>query len=182
MEAYWNFAKKYYKNDPMRSDGHRVSLRSALNLMVNLFGETPVSEFGPLKLTVVRDEMIKPKTILAKRRIVDSATGTSKTEMVRVERLGWTRGYAKAQLMRLKCMFAWGVARELLRSTAMPQDKERCAWRFFLKLFSTDVRPLTQSGEAVASQNLTFLTLPVFPPTVMPSMFLVGWSIPSDLR
>jgi integrase len=114
VAAYWNFAKEYYKNDPMRSDGHRVSIRGALDLIVLLFGETPVSEFGPLKFAVVLAEMIKPRKVQAKRRVVDLETGTSDVKTVQIERPGWTRGYANSQLKRLKRMFAWGVTRELL--------------------------------------------------------------------
>jgi len=114
VDAYWNFAKEYYKAAPHRSDGHLASLKGALGILVRLFGETAVNQFGPLKLTVVRDEMAKPRRVQAKRRRIDPVTGSKEMAIVEVERSGWTRGYINDQLKRLKRLFAWGVSRELI--------------------------------------------------------------------
>jgi hypothetical protein len=63
VDAYWDLAKAYYKAGPDRFEGYLASLRGALGILVRLFGETLVGQFGPLKLTVVRDEMAKPRFV-----------------------------------------------------------------------------------------------------------------------
>ncbi len=114
VDAYWEDAKVYYKGDPLKSNGHLHSLRGAVRLLVRLYGDLPLSQFGPLKFAMVRDQMIEPKLDKARRRVVDPVTGGITTAFVEIQRPGWARGYINSQVKRLKRMFAWGVARELV--------------------------------------------------------------------
>ena len=83
---YLEHARSYYvKNGKQTSEVYNVRL--ALRPLVKLFGQTRISDFGPKKLTAVRDAMI--------------AQGCVRTSINR-------------QVERIKRMFGWGVASELV--------------------------------------------------------------------
>src|SRR4051812_34804689 len=58
IQAFWEHAKRYYVRDG-EPTGEQVVLRSALRPALHLFGSTPVAEFGPKRLKLVREEMIR---------------------------------------------------------------------------------------------------------------------------
>jgi hypothetical protein len=64
--------------------------RLAVRPLIELFGETSVNEFGPLRLKVVRTRMIG---------------------------LCWCRNHINHQVSRLKSMFCWGTEEELVAGT-----------------------------------------------------------------
>jgi integrase len=87
--AYWNHACTYYAKDGKRTSETGI-IHQALKPLEELYGHTPVKEFGPLAL----------ETCL--RAMVDR---------------GWSRGYVNCQLSRVKRMFKWAVSRELIPVT-----------------------------------------------------------------
>lgn len=84
---FWNHAEQYYR----RPDGTQTSevdnYRQALRPLKALYGTTPAKDFGPLALQAVRDEMI---------------------------RLGWCRTNINKQVGRLKQVFKWAAAQEII--------------------------------------------------------------------
>ena len=88
--AYMQHAATYYRD----ADGNPTSELSALKLplgvLVRLYGRTPAAAFGPLAMEAVRNEMIAK---------------------------GWGRASINAHVGRLRRMFKWAVARELLPVT-----------------------------------------------------------------
>lgn len=114
IEAYWSHCQSYYKAKDGRS-GHLDAVRLALRILNKSYGDTPVVEFGPLKLAAVREVMIRPQEHQVRRRVV-KPDGTAGSQLVKVTKPGWCRNYINNQIGRLKLMFRWGVSRELVPS------------------------------------------------------------------
>ena len=72
--------------------------RVAASHMVKRHGSLPVEQFGPLALKEVRASMLK-----AKKRV-------DKTK-------GWSRSHINVQIQRVRRIFKWGVANELVDET-----------------------------------------------------------------
>jgi integrase len=87
--AYLKYAEGYYRKNgkPTREYG---ILKEAASVLVEGFGDTPVLEFGPLRLKCVRDQMIER---------------------------GWSRRYINKQVGRIVRGFRWGVENELVPET-----------------------------------------------------------------
>ena len=83
---YWRFAKAYYCKDG-RPTSELDEYRQTLRPLRRLYGPTPARDFGPLALKTVRQTMI------------DS---------------GLTRGVVNHRVGRIKRMFRWAVAEELV--------------------------------------------------------------------
>jgi integrase len=85
MLAYWFFAEGYYrKNGEPTKQLYRV--QQSLKPVREVYGHTPVKDFGPLALKAVREWMV---------------------------RAGWTRGYINSCVGCVKRMFKWAVENEL---------------------------------------------------------------------
>ena len=84
--AYWRFAKTHYVKDgkPTRE---LDGMREALRPLRQLYGSTAAGEFGPKKLKAVRQHMIDQ---------------------------GLSRGVINHRIGRIKRMFKWAVAEELV--------------------------------------------------------------------
>ena len=95
---YIKHAKSYYVKDGKPSDEFQC-IASAVRPLVNLAGETLVSEFGPLSLKAVREDMIQG----------------NKEE----ERKPWTRDYINKSISRIRRVFKWGVAQELIEPSVL---------------------------------------------------------------
>ncbi len=88
--AYWTFAKTYYV-----LDGHPTKelsgMKDSLRPLRELFGRTLANEFGPKSLAIVRQHMI-------------SQQGLARTE-------------TNKRIGRIKRVFKWAVAEELIESS-----------------------------------------------------------------
>ena len=83
---YYRFAKTYYvKNGHSTSEPENIVL--AIRPLLEMFGRTPASQFGPKSLKLVRQKMIHR---------------------------GWVRKHINRQTDRIKRMFKWAVAEELI--------------------------------------------------------------------
>jgi integrase len=87
--AYWKHAADYYCFDGRK--GIESNLRDAIRILKELYGHTIAAEFGPLALKACRAAMVKK---------------------------GWSRTYVNAQVDRVRRMFRWGAAEEMLPVTA----------------------------------------------------------------
>ncbi len=75
---------------PRYSNDEQWCLRSAIRVARELLGASPVDQFGPLKLRLVRDQMVAK---------------------------GWSRSFINKQVKRLRLILRWGVSWELVPQT-----------------------------------------------------------------
>lgn len=75
--------------------------RTMLRVLRELFGETPIADFGPRSLMLVRDAMVQG-------RRADDGTWA---------RAPWSRKTINGQIHRLRSFFRWCVSQELLSAT-----------------------------------------------------------------
>lgn len=87
-ERFLAFARDYYVNDGVPTGEAKVA-KLSVNAAVEVYGNLPASEFGPLALESVRD------------RLVDK---------------GLSRRTINARIRRIVACFKWGAARELVPS------------------------------------------------------------------
>jgi len=90
IHEYWLWAKGYYRPK------HVQALHGALSLLRQFHGRSPATDFGPKKLRSLREEMI-------------GGDGT--------ERKPWSRKYINAQVQRIRHLFKWAAAREMVPAT-----------------------------------------------------------------
>ena len=83
--AYDTWAESYYHREG-KENVQIVMIRSALEVVMQLFGRTPAAEFGPLKLEAVQKAMVGKD---------------------------WSRNYINEQVGRVRRMFRWAVSREM---------------------------------------------------------------------
>jgi integrase len=83
---YLEFCVMYYRKNG-KCTGETPTIRCCLKPLNSLFATLPAREFGPLKLDLVRKEMV---------------------------RRGWSRGYTNAAVARIKRCFKWAASQELV--------------------------------------------------------------------
>jgi len=84
--AYWEFLDGYYVKDGEHTSEWHL-MRSALRVVRRLYGHTPAAEFGPKALKACREDFVGR---------------------------GLCRGSVNHDVLRIKRMFRWGVANELI--------------------------------------------------------------------
>ncbi|HKQ49701.1 MAG TPA: site-specific integrase [Phycisphaerae bacterium] len=87
---YWRWAEGYYRPK------HMQALVGALRLLKHYFGRTPAAQFGPNNLRLLRDAMIR---------------GDQNADP---PRMPWSRKYINSQMQRIRHVFKWSAARELV--------------------------------------------------------------------
>jgi hypothetical protein len=85
--AYWQHASARYVRPDGRPKGELSAIRCAMRPLRELYGSTPAAEFGPLKLTTIQ------------RRFIAA---------------GYARTIVNDQVQRVRRMFKWAVANELI--------------------------------------------------------------------
>ncbi len=90
IQGYWNDAVRWV------DDGEARSIATALGLLRRFFGTTPAADFGPTKLRTLRDAMVRGETGGAQQR------------------KAWSRRYINAQVRRIRRLFKWAAAQELV--------------------------------------------------------------------
>jgi integrase len=87
---YLRHARSYYRKADGSPTNEPASILQATRPLIALYRSLPAAEFSPVKLAAVREEMI---------------------------RLGWIRSNINRQVSRLRQMFKWAAARELIPPT-----------------------------------------------------------------
>jgi integrase len=87
IDRFITFADGYYRRPDGTATSEVSCFKLSLRVLNHLYGSKLVSEFGPLALEAVRNAMITK---------------------------GWARGSINDQVGRMKRMFKWGVAKELV--------------------------------------------------------------------
>lgn len=89
IRDYWTWAKRHFHVK------HASAIKTALRVLRELYGSTAAADFGPRKLRLVRDQMI--------HRGQDSGQARR-----------WSRPYINAQVLRIRHLFKWAAAQELV--------------------------------------------------------------------
>lgn len=89
ISAYWKFAKGYFRKRG-EPTGELANIRYAMRPLQALYGDTPVTDFGPLALKAVRQDMLKS---------------------------GLSRNVINSRIRKIKRVFAWAVSEELIPVT-----------------------------------------------------------------
>jgi integrase len=126
---YWSHCKTYYlKNDEPTHE--QAGVKASLRPVKELYGESLVTEFGPLALEVVRDRMV--------------ARGNS-------------RKYINQNVGRIRRMFRWGVSKQLVPveiyqalTALVGLKKGRCNAR--------ETGPVLPIDDAIVDQTIPHLT------------------------
>lgn len=87
LAAYWRHAETYYRKPDGTPSRELGVLRIALRPLNRLYAQTQAVQFGPLALRALSEEMI---------------------------RLGWVRSSINKQLSRVRAVFRWGAANEIV--------------------------------------------------------------------
>lgn len=90
INQYWGWAESYY------SPSHLGVLKPVLRLLRKLYGMSPAADFGPNKLRALRDEMLRG----------DEASDPPREP--------WSRNGINKATLRIRHVFKWAVARELV--------------------------------------------------------------------
>jgi hypothetical protein len=85
--AFWEHAQAYYRRPDGSPTEEPANFKPILALMRDLYGETPAAEFGPKRLKALRQKLIER---------------------------GGARGYVNSSIARLKRIFRWAVAEEMV--------------------------------------------------------------------
>ena len=113
LSAFWGHAKGYYRKNGQPT-GELTEYRQTIRLVRQIYGPTPARDFGPLALKVVRQRMIDA---------------------------GWCRGVVNQRIGRVKRIFKWAVAEELVPPVVFqglfPYPGNRL---YFVNQLSFDVR------------------------------------------
>jgi len=89
VRDYWTWAQGYYRPK------HCQALLGALTILRHFYGRTSAADFGPKKLRLLREEMIR---------------GDAEANP---PRRPWSRKYINAQVQRIRHLFKWAAAREM---------------------------------------------------------------------
>ena len=87
LAQFWGHAKGYYRKPDGSESSELHNLRLAYRPLKRLYGTTPAADFGPLALQAVRQAMIDA---------------------------GAVRTSINKQVGRIKLLFKWGVANEIV--------------------------------------------------------------------
>ena len=131
--AFWKHAERHYRRPDDTPTNEQVEFRHAIKPLRELYGHTPAAAFGPLALQAVRDRMIAA---------------------------GWCRTTLNNRVRRLKHIFKWAVAQELVP----PAVYQGLASVAGLQKGRTKVRepePVEPVAEADARAVLPFVRPPV---------------------
>ena len=93
IDRFWEHARTYYRHADGTPTGEADNFASALKPLKKLYGRSPATEFGPLKLKALRQQMVSPK---------DKGG------------MGWSRTFANRQTARLRHVFRWAAADEMI--------------------------------------------------------------------
>jgi len=99
VRDYWAWAKGYYSGSELSS------LKVALRMLRRMFGSTLAIEFGPNRLRLVRDDMVR---------------GDANSDPPRIP---WSRKHTNGQIHRIGAMFKWASSHEKLPITVYHQLK-----------------------------------------------------------
>ncbi len=123
---------------PAYSPSERCNFRSVLRVLCQLYGQTPAAAFGPKALALVRSAMITG----------DPAAG----------RKPWARKTINDAMHRVRRVFRWAVAQELLPE---PVYRSLCAVQALKRGQARETEKVRPVPEAIIAATLQRLSTPV---------------------
>lgn len=102
---FMRHAETYYRKPGGTPTSEICTFRSAIRVLTHIYSETPVSDFGPRALKAVREAMIAGETAPA------DPPADGKPPKVRKP---WSRKHVNEMVSRVRMIFKWGVAEELI--------------------------------------------------------------------
>ena len=87
IRNYWRHVETYHTDADGKATARVPQVKTALAIVKRLYGGTPATDFGPVRLRTVRQAMIDAK---------------------------WSRCYVNQQVHRVRRMLRWGVQNELI--------------------------------------------------------------------
>lgn len=99
LAAFLLYARDYYKRPDGSPGTEYRNIIDAMHYVRKLYGKIPAANFGPKALKVVRQAMIDGEPAG-----IDGQGG----------RLGWCRTHVNRQIARIKIIFKWAVAQEMI--------------------------------------------------------------------
>jgi integrase len=112
--AYWQHTKEYYVKDGQPTSEQDI-IRQVLRFVRQTHGSMRAVDFGPLSLKAVREAMIR-HPITRKVKVKDKATGEVR-QVEKVLRVGLARRVINKHVSRIRGMFKWAAANEMLPIT-----------------------------------------------------------------
>ncbi len=127
--AYWQFATRHYIKDG-QSTREVEAIREALRPLRTLYGHTPADEFGPKKLKAIREHMIAANL---------------------------SRGVINHRVGKIKRLFKWAVAEELI-SSAIYHGLQAVAGLRFGQTAARETEPIRPVPDLHVAAVLPFVT------------------------
>lgn len=95
LAGYLNHAKTYYlKNGKLT--GEYTKIKSIMQIVISMYANTPVSDFGPLALKAIREKMVNEGYIRNQKECC------------------YSRKFINESMARIKRIVSWGVENELV--------------------------------------------------------------------
>lgn len=107
---FWSHAERYYVRADVSPTRELGNYRSSLRPLKALYGETLAKDFGPRALKAVREKLIQEET---PPEASEEEAGKPRERLKR----GACRNYANQSIARVKRVFKWAVAEELISPT-----------------------------------------------------------------
>ena len=126
---FLEFAERYYRRKDGEPTGSSRNIRDAMRPLIRLFGSTRIRDFGPVKLKLVRDEMIQ--------------SGHCRTNINR-------------EIHRIKRVFKWGVENEYVPAPIY-QALATVASLKCGRSEAVESAPVEPVAEAIVTETITHL-------------------------
>jgi integrase len=131
--AFWLHAKSYYVGPPGKPTREVHNYQRVLKPLKELYGRLAVAEFGPIKFKVVRDKLVES---------------------------GLSRQTVNGHMIRLRNIFRWGVAHEMVPASVLDALRAVDGLRSG-KTTARDTEPVKPVSDATVQQTLPHLPLVV---------------------
>jgi integrase len=128
--AFCAWGEDYYRRFDGAPSGELQNIRGALEPLTKLFGNTPISCFGPLRLKSVREEMVSR---------------------------AWCRTNINRQIGRIKRVFAWGAENEIVPPAVFQGVRSVAALRLG-RTSARESKPIMPVDESIVMATLPELS------------------------
>jgi integrase len=115
--AYLPHVEQHYRHADGTPTNELIDMKITLRPLKKLYGHTPAASFGPLALKALRNHLIQ-QPITSRVKLIDPETGEV-TWQEKILRTGLARGVVNQRINRIRRLFKWGVAEELVPSSVL---------------------------------------------------------------
>jgi integrase len=115
--AYLPHIERHYRHADGTPTNELTDIKITLRPLKKLYGHTPAAAFGPLALKALRNHLIQ-QPITRRVKTIDPETGNVSWQE-KVIRIGLARGVINQRINRIRRLFKWAVAEELVPSSVL---------------------------------------------------------------